>query len=134
MTVSKALRDAKDISVKTKARIRQLALEMGYVPDAMAQSLRTRRTRLIGVMISSATNPIFARTLMAIEEWAFQLGYELLIAHSLNQIDRLHREGIPRLSLRLHIVVHRSFSAAVPAKNPVATANFAMQQSRSMDN
>ncbi len=88
MTVSKALRDAKDISVKTKARIRQLALEMGYVPDAMAQSLRTRRTRLIGVMISSATNPIFARTLMAIEEWAFQLGYELLIAHSLNQIDR----------------------------------------------
>ncbi len=88
MTVSKALRDARDISVRTKARIRQLALEMGYVPDAMAQSLRTRRTRLIGVMISSATNPIFARTLMAIEEWAFQLGYELLISHSLNQADR----------------------------------------------
>lgn len=88
MTVSKALRDAKDISVKTKAKIRQLALEMGYVPDAMAQSLRTRCTRLLGLMISSATNPIFARTTMALEEWAFQLGYELLIAHSLNRPDR----------------------------------------------
>ena len=88
MTVSKALRDAKDISVKTKARIRQLALEMGYVPDAMAQSLRTRSTRLLGLMISSATNPIFARTLMALEEWAFQLGYELLVSHTLNQPDR----------------------------------------------
>lgn len=88
MTVSKALRDAKDISVKTKARIRQLALEMGYVPDAMAQSLRTRSTRLLGLLISSATNPIFARTMMAMEEWAFQLGYELLVSHSLNQPDR----------------------------------------------
>ena len=88
MTVSKALRDAKDISVKTKARIRQLALEMGYVPDAMAQSLRTRSTRLLGVVIASSTNPIFARTLMALEEWAFQLGYEMLVAHTLNQADR----------------------------------------------
>lgn len=88
MTVSKALRDAKDISVKTKAKIRQLALEMGYVPDAMAQSLRTRSTRLLGLLISSTTNPIFARTLMALEEWAFQLGYELLVSHSLNQPDR----------------------------------------------
>lgn len=88
MTVSKALRDAKDISVKTKARIRQLALEMGYVPDAMAQSLRTRSTRLLGVLIASSTNPIYSRTLMALEEWAFQLGYEILVSHSLNQPDR----------------------------------------------
>jgi DNA-binding LacI/PurR family transcriptional regulator len=88
MTVSKALRDAKDISVKTKAKIRQLALEMGYVPDAMAQSLRTRSTRILGVLISASTNPIFARTMMAIEEWSFQLGYELMVAHSLNQPDR----------------------------------------------
>ena len=88
MTVSKALRNAKDISVKTKARIQQLALEMGYVPDAMAQSLRTRSTRLLGLLISSSTNPIFARTAMALEEWAFQLGYELLISHNLNQPDR----------------------------------------------
>jgi LacI family transcriptional regulator len=88
MTVSKALRDAKDISVKTKARIRQLSLEMGYVPDAMAQSLRTRSTRLLGVLIASSTNPIFSRTLMALEEWGFQLGYEILVSHSLNQPDR----------------------------------------------
>lgn len=88
MTVSKALRDAKDISVKTKAKIRQLALEMGYVPDAMAQSLRTRSTRILGLIISASTNPIFARTMMAIEEWAFQLGYELMVSHSLNQPDR----------------------------------------------
>ena len=34
MTVSKALRDAKDISIATKQRIQDMAAEMGYVPDA----------------------------------------------------------------------------------------------------
>ena len=59
MTVSKALRDAKDISVATKARIKDMAEEMGYVPDAAAAGLRTRSTRLFGLVISTLTNPIF---------------------------------------------------------------------------
>lgn len=88
MTVSKALRDAKDISVATKARIQQLAEEMGYVPDAAAAGLRTRSTRLLGLVISTLTNPIFARMVMAIEEWAYQHGYAVLLMHSHNDPPR----------------------------------------------
>ena len=88
MTVSKALRDAKDISVATKARIQQLAGEMGYVPDAAAAGLRTRSTRLLGLVISTLTNPIFARMVMAIEEWAYQHGYAVLLMHSHNDPQR----------------------------------------------
>jgi LacI family transcriptional regulator len=88
MTVSKVLRDAPDISIKTKARIRQLARQMGYVPDSMAQGLRTRTTKLFGLVISAMTNPIFARVVMAIEERAQELGYELIITHSLNNPER----------------------------------------------
>lgn len=88
MTVSKVLRDAPDISAATKNRIRQLARDMGYVPDSNAQSLRTRTTRFLGVVISAITNPIFARILLAIEERAHELGYELILAHSLNREDR----------------------------------------------
>ncbi|HCQ85449.1 MAG TPA: LacI family transcriptional regulator, partial [Verrucomicrobiales bacterium] len=61
MTVSKVMRDAPDISASTKARIRRLADEMGYVPDATARGLRIRKTRLFGLVISAATNPIYAR-------------------------------------------------------------------------
>ena len=43
MTVSKVLRDAADISPATKARVRQLAVEMGYTPDALAQGLHVSR-------------------------------------------------------------------------------------------
>lgn len=88
MTVSKALRDAHDISASTKARIRALAEQMGYTPDSVAQGLRSKTTRLFGLVISAMTNPVFARVVMAIEEQAFQMGYDVIVAHSLNQPDR----------------------------------------------
>jgi len=88
MTVSKALRDARDISPETKARIQLLSRQMGYVPDAMARSLRSRSTKIFGLVISAMTNPIFARLVMGLEERAHELGYELILAHSLNLPDR----------------------------------------------
>jgi DNA-binding LacI/PurR family transcriptional regulator len=88
MTVSKALRDARDISAATKARIQLLARQMGYVPDSMAQGLRSRTTKLLGLVISAMTNPVFARTVLAIEERAHALGYDLILAHTLNETER----------------------------------------------
>jgi DNA-binding LacI/PurR family transcriptional regulator len=88
MTVSKVLRDAPDISPATKARIKMLVEEMGYVPDSMAQGLRTRTTHLIGLVVSASTNPIFAPAILAIEEQAHDLGYALLLAHTLNDPER----------------------------------------------
>ena len=88
MTVSKALRESKDISAGTRTRIRKLALEMGYLPDLSAQLMRSGRTKLFGLIISAATNPIYARIVMAIEERAHEIGYDLLFAHSLNQPSR----------------------------------------------
>src|SRR6185437_8864651 len=84
MTVSKVMRDAPDISVATKARVRVLAQQMGYVPDSLAQGLRTRTTKLFGLVVSAMTNPIFSRVVMAIEERAHELVYEVILSHTLN--------------------------------------------------
>jgi len=94
MTVSKVMRDAPDISAATKARIKVLAQRMGYTPDTLAQGLRTRTTKLLGVVISTATNPIFSRILLALEERAHEMGYDLILAHHLLNVDR--EEGIIR--------------------------------------
>ena len=88
MTVSKALRDAHDVSATTKTRIKLLAQQLGYVPDSSAQGLRTRTTKLFGLAVSSLTNPIFSRVVLAIEERAYELGYDVLLAHSLNIPER----------------------------------------------
>jgi LacI family transcriptional regulator len=99
MTVSKVMRDAPDISTATKARIRVLAQQMGYVPDSQAQGLRTRTTKLFGLVISSMTNPIFARVVMALEERAHDLGYEVILSHTLNIPER-EEAAIRRLMSR----------------------------------
>jgi len=88
MTVSKALRDEPDVSAATKAKIKSLAQQMGYVPDSSAQGLRTKTTKLFGLVIPAATNPIYARIVFAIEERAFELGYDVLIAQTLNLPER----------------------------------------------
>jgi LacI family transcriptional regulator len=88
MTVSKALRDGPDVSATTKTRIKLLAQQMGYVPDSTAQGLRTRTSKLFGLVLPSLADPIFARVILAIEERAHELGYDILLAHTLNTPER----------------------------------------------
>ncbi len=88
MTVSKALRDEPDVSAATKARIKLLAQQMGYVPDSTAQGLRTRTTKLFAMVIPSTTDPVYARIVLAIEERAHELGYDILLMHTLDNAAR----------------------------------------------
>lgn len=99
MTVSKALRDKPDVSAATRARIKKAALEMGYVPDSSAQSLRTRATKLLGLAIPSTTNPVFARMVFALEERAQALGYDLVLTHTQNKPE-LEERCLRRLLAR----------------------------------
>jgi LacI family transcriptional regulator/LacI family repressor for deo operon, udp, cdd, tsx, nupC, and nupG len=59
-TVSRALRDNPLISSKVRQEIKQLAREMGYVPNGIAQSLQTQRTNTIGVVVTSIADPLSA--------------------------------------------------------------------------
>lgn len=88
MTVSKALRDEPDVSEATKGRIKGLAQQMGYVPDTSAQGLRTRTTKLLGLLIPSTTDPTVGRMALSIEEKAHELGYDLVLMHTLNLVER----------------------------------------------
>ena len=88
MTVSKALRNEPDISETTKARIRGIADRAGYVPNNSARGLRTRRTQQFGLIISALSNPMYTRTFMAIEEQAHEMGYEIIVAQTLNNAER----------------------------------------------
>ena len=90
MTVSKVMRDTPDISRATKVRVRALAEQMGYTPDSVAQGLRNKTTKLFGLVISAVTNPVFARVVMAIEEQAHELGYDVILAQSLSLPEREH--------------------------------------------
>jgi DNA-binding LacI/PurR family transcriptional regulator len=88
MTVSKALRDKHDVSPETKTRVKLVAQQLGYVPNSSAQGLRTKTTKLFGIVVSTFTSPIFSRVVLAIEERAYELGYDVLIAQSMDVPER----------------------------------------------
>ena len=88
MTVSKALRGEPDVSEATRAKIKKLALDLGYFPNTSARGLRTNTSKLFGLVIPSALNPIYARIVSAIEERAQDFGYDLLITQTQNKPEQ----------------------------------------------
>lgn len=81
-TVSRALRNSPRVKRETIERIRRIAEESGYRASAVARSLATRRTRMIGVVVTSITDPFAAAVVRGIEEVAGDHGYAVLLANS----------------------------------------------------
>ncbi|MEE2773097.1 MAG: LacI family DNA-binding transcriptional regulator [Bacteroidota bacterium] len=95
-TVSKALRDSPEISPETRKKVKELAELNQYVPNALAQNLKNRKTKTIGVIIPSILPHFFAKALHGIETKAAELGYGIIICIS-NESREKEAESIKRL-------------------------------------
>lgn len=81
-TVSKALNDQSDIGEETRARIKQVAKELGYFPNSSARALKTKRTYNLGVLFvdeaqSGLTHDYFAYVLNSFKQVAEERGYDI---------------------------------------------------------
>jgi DNA-binding LacI/PurR family transcriptional regulator len=81
-TVSRALSDSPLIRTETKARIQQLAQEMGYSPDARARSLVKGESRTVGLVVTTITDPFVAEVVQSIEDAAHEQGYTVILCSS----------------------------------------------------
>lgn len=79
-TVSRALRDCSDISTAMKERVKQTAMEMGYVPNRIAGFLRSKRSSIIAVIINSLTNPFFSICMDHCTDYMMEKGYRPLVS------------------------------------------------------
>ena len=68
MTASRALRGAGDVSKSNVDNVRKAAKEIGYVGNHLATSLSNQRSDLIGVVVPSLQNIVFAEVLSGIAE------------------------------------------------------------------
>lgn len=80
-TVSRALQSSPLVNAKTAEKIRQIAVEQGFRPSAVARSLATRRTRTVGVVVTTIADPFAAEVFNGIEEEALAHDYSLLLAN-----------------------------------------------------
>jgi len=81
-TVSRALKDHPDISPQTKKAVKFLAEELHYEPNTVAQSLRTKRTHTIGVLIPNFMHYFFSAVISGIESIAIDSGYNVMVCQS----------------------------------------------------
>ena len=87
-TVSRALRDSSLISVDVRERIQRMAREMGYTPNAIAQSLQTRQTSTIGLVVTSIADPFWGDVMRGVEEVARASGFSVFLSASHNDPDQ----------------------------------------------
>ena len=79
-TVSRAFRGDSKIKPETYDRIMKIAAELGYVPNQIASSLRQKKTKTVGFIISHGFNPLFLEITHSVETELAQHGYRLLLA------------------------------------------------------
>ncbi|MDQ2920817.1 MAG: LacI family transcriptional regulator, partial [Acidobacteriota bacterium] len=87
-TVSRALSDSPLVKGETAKRIRQIAASLGYRPSAIARSLATKKTKTIGVVVTSIADPFIADVISGVEEAANDHGYSVFLANSNANPDR----------------------------------------------
>lgn len=81
--VSRALNHLPGVSPENAERVRQLAKEMGYVPNAAARTLKTNRTKVIGILYRNLLgHEFFSMVLEGIHSEAERCGYELTFLNS----------------------------------------------------
>ncbi len=77
-TISKSLKNDPEISQATIDRVKKLAKEHNYKPNALAVSLKSSKTRSIGVVIPDILNNFFAKILLGIEMEAAKNNYKII--------------------------------------------------------
>jgi DNA-binding LacI/PurR family transcriptional regulator len=81
-TVSRALQNSPLVNAKTAEKIRQIADEAGYRASAVARGLVTRRTRTIGLVVTTVADPFASEVVCGIEQTANDHGYSVFLADS----------------------------------------------------
>ena len=100
-TVSRALKDHPDISVKTKLAVNELAKKLKYKPNEVALSLRHSKSNIIGVIIPELIHHFFSSVISGIDDLAYSNDYSVMIAQSNESYKRELKETQVMLSSRV---------------------------------
>jgi LacI family transcriptional regulator len=131
-TASRALNPETRILVSedTARRVLDAAEELGYSPNPVARSLRTRRSHTIGVLIPDLNNPLFPPIVRGLEDRLAAAGYVALIGNTdsddqreriiFDQMRARHVDGLVLATARLR---HPLLAEASRAEIPVVLIN-----------
>jgi Transcriptional regulators len=82
MTVSRVVNNSGYASEETRARVGQAIAELGYVPNAVARHLRSKRTRTVALVLSDITNPFFTTIARGVEDVAAARNFAVMFCNT----------------------------------------------------
>jgi DNA-binding LacI/PurR family transcriptional regulator len=87
-TVSRVLANKPYVREETRQRVLAVVEELGYQPNRVARSLRTRHCNIIGLIISDIQNPFFTSLVRAVEDVAYEHQYAVFLCNSDEDLDK----------------------------------------------
>lgn len=101
VTVSKALRNHPDISVEMRRKVKELADELGYIPNFLAKNLSSRRSNIIGLVVPKIAHFFFGSIIESIYNEAFKKNYEILLTVSREMAAQERKHILSLLSMKV---------------------------------
>ena len=87
-TVSHVVNGTRFVSETARQRVEEAVRELGYVPSAVARSLKHNTTRTFGMVIPNNSNPYFAEIIRGVEDRCFAAGYNVILCNSNDDPER----------------------------------------------
>ena len=87
-TVSYVLNGTRPVSPERHQRVTAAIRELQYRPNAVAQSLRRKQTRTIGLIVPDNSNPFFAEVAKGVEDAGYEAGVSVILCNSDSSFDR----------------------------------------------
>lgn len=142
-TVSKALNDKSDIGEETKKRIREIADEMGYFPNASARTLRSKRSYSIGVLFggdrgTALTDEFFPKVLNAFKLAVEKRGYEIIFinkevgSHTMTYLEHCRYRGVDGVVLAYTYYRDPEVIELIKSELPVVTVDRIFEEKTSV--
>jgi LacI family transcriptional regulator len=114
------------ISAATRDRVADAAKRLGYRPNLLARSLRTRRTMTVALLVSDIANPWFGQIASLVEQSLHRHGYSLVLCNSgedpeleLEYLRLLPRKGIDGLIVVPVLHSKKALTDVLPADLPL---------------
>ncbi len=82
ITVSRVINNSGYFSQGTRQRVEAAIAELGYVPNRLARSLRSKRTNILALVLTDITNPFFTTLARGVEDTASDAGFIVIFCNT----------------------------------------------------
>ena len=122
ITVSRVINQSGYIREETEERVKAAIAQLGYVPNSLARSLRSRQTSMLALVLTDITNPFWTTLARGVEDAASDAGFNLILCNTDESVEEQERY--------IHVLLQKQVDGIllVPAHTQPESIQFIQRQ------